>query len=120
MPRKILVVDDEPGYRDMLCMDLTDRGYDVLSAGDGIQAMETLQTHEVDLILTDMRMPRMDGYSMAVEIRKTRPGMPIVLMTGHALEEKVEELIAHGAAACVRKPFDIDHLADTIQKQFST
>jgi CheY-like chemotaxis protein len=80
----ILVVDDEPAFRSLLVDTLSQDGYHVIEAGDGAEAVVALEkAKHVDLVVTDVRMPQMDGISMANELRKTQPWVPIVFITGY-------------------------------------
>lgn len=110
----ILVIDDELGYREMMQMDLGDQGFRVLSAEGGAQALELLKGEKVDLVLTDMKMPHMDGLDTILAIKKLDPGIPIVLMTGFAMEDRVRRALELAPTACLKKPFMIEELASVI------
>lgn len=105
--KTILVVDDELGYREMLQMDLSRQGFHVLTAGSGPEALQILDKAKVDLVVTDMKMPKMDGLMTTVEIRKKFPSLPIVLMTGYALEDTMKQALQFKATTSLRKPFNI-------------
>lgn len=113
--KTILVVDDELGYRDMLRMDLSARGYGVFTAGNGLEAMEILKKEKINLVVTDMKMPQMDGLDTVIAIKKSHPALPIVLMTGYAVEDRVEKALSLKASACLKKPFAIEDLTAAIQ-----
>ena len=115
MGKTILVVDDEQGYRDLLCMELSDQGYTVLTAGGGPEALEILKREKTDLIITDMKMPKMDGLDVVIASRRLRPGIPIILMTGYAVEERVQEALTRKASVCLRKPFQLTELETALQ-----
>jgi DNA-binding NtrC family response regulator len=106
----ILVIDDEAGYRDMLKFELTMDGFSVLQAAGGREAFHVLSDAPVDLIITDMKMPEMDGLDVLTAVRKDHPRMPFVLMTGFALEERVQKALALKTCAYLKKPFAIDEL----------
>ena len=114
MAKIILVVDDELGYRDMLQMDLAAQGFKVITAGGGVEALDILKEEKVDLLLTDMKMPQMDGLDTVIAAKKHHPGIPIVLMTGYAVEDRVERALRLKATTCLKKPFDIEELAKII------
>lgn len=114
MAKTILVVDDEVGYREMIQMDLSDRGFNAFTAPGGAEALEILKKEKIDLVVTDMKMPKMDGLDTVKAIKKNHPGIPIVLMTGYAVEERVEKALQLKATACLRKPFDIEDLTTVI------
>ena len=84
MPHTILLVDDEPKLRDVLAVGLTDLGYRTLAAGSGREALDMLQREDVDLVLTDLRMPGIGGRELLQEIKRTRPALPVILMTAQA------------------------------------
>lgn len=114
MAKTILVVDDEVGYREMIQMDLSDRGFNAFTAQGGAEALEILKKEKIDLVVTDMKMPKMDGLDTVKAIKKNHPGVPIVLMTGYAVEDRVEKALQLKATACLRKPFDIEDLTTVI------
>lgn len=118
MGKTILVVDDEQGYRDLLCMELSDQGYTVLTAGGGPEALEILKREKTDLIITDMKMPKMDGLDVVIASRRLLPGIPIILMTGYAVEERVQEALTRKASVCLRKPFQLAELETALQAVF--
>jgi len=118
MDKTILVVDDEQGYRDLLFMELSGQGYTVMPAANGFEALEILKREEVNLIITDMKMPKMDGLDIVIASRQLRPGIPIILMTGYAVEERVQEALSRKASACLRKPFQFAELETAMQKVF--
>lgn len=116
MSKTILIVDDEQGYRDLLNMELSDQGYRVLTADGGPEALEILRKERVELIITDMKMPKMDGLDVVIASRRLRPGIPIILMTGYAVEERVQEALARKASVCLRKPFDMGELISLVEQ----
>jgi CheY-like chemotaxis protein len=118
MAKKIMIVDDEQGYRDLLHMELSGQGYTVLTAASGPEALAILESEEVDLIITDMKMPKMDGLDVLIASRRLRPDIPIILMTGYAVEERVQEALARKASVCLRKPFQINELETALQTAF--
>lgn len=114
MTKTILVVDDELGYREMLQMDLAGQGFNVYTAGGGFEALEILKKEKIDLVVTDMKMPNMDGLDTVIAIKKNHPGIPIVLMTGYAVEDRVQKALQLKATTCLKKPFDIEELTTVI------
>jgi len=90
--RKILVVDDEPTFVKLISQTLTHRGYEVLTAGDGQEALRLLFANKPDLVLLDVKMPKMDGWQTCSRIRELSD-VPIVMLTG---KQKSEEDIVHG------------------------
>ena len=109
-PPRVLIVDDEPGLRLSIAANLELEGFEVVEAGSGREALALLEEPRVDLVLTDVRMPGMDGVELFREIRKRHPAMPVLLMTAFALEGMVQGALREGAFALISKPFAIDHL----------
>jgi CheY-like chemotaxis protein len=109
----VLVVDDDPDLRTMVTLVLESGGYAVREAADGVEAIERLQEELPDLILLDMRMPRMDGWELGRRVRAMyRHEIPIVVMTAaeHA-EKRASEIDADDF---VSKPFDVDTVLRTV------
>ena len=111
----ILVVDDEPGIRTMIQFELSQQGYEILTAESGVKALEILNGRTVNLILTDMRMPQMDGPELVARVRQILPTIPIVLMTGF-VEERVRKVQEQNVSGTLNKPFTIDQLAEMVRK----
>ena len=80
---RLLIVDDEPNQREMLCRILDRAGYETRAAADGREALEALEEDGFDLVLTDQRMPVLDGIALLDEVRSRLPGVPVVLMTAY-------------------------------------
>jgi len=116
--RRILVVDDEKGVRDAMEGILSDFGYEVAVASDGDEALVLLQDSPVDLVLTDLNMPGMDGLSLAKRIKKDS-SVPVVLIT--ALDRRSVEPRLEGSAvdSVLYKPFRVDELMAVVTKAFS-
>jgi CheY-like chemotaxis protein len=114
----ILIVDDEEHIRDLLSDTLEVRGYQVETAQNGFDALKVLNEKQVDLILLDMRMPVKDGLGLLDEIKERLPGLPVIIVTGLASDEEVQEALQRGAFSCLRKPFEIDTLMDEVERAF--
>lgn len=110
----VLLVDDDPGVRFALTEVLADRGYRVITAGSGAQALNLLDG--VDVVVTDLSMPGMDGLELVAQIRARTPGLPVILLTAHGSENMVRIASSRGACGCLSKPFDIDEIADVIEQ----
>src|SRR5215211_9018896 len=85
MPPTILVVDDDPAIRDVLAHALTDAGYGVEQASDGLMALKQIARQEPDLIVADVRMPHLDGIGLATVLAPHTPPIPIILMSANSL-----------------------------------
>ena len=82
LPFRVLVVDDETSIREATSAMLAEQGYEVLTAGDGQQALELLTEFRPDLVITDLRMPRLSGYELLEIMRERFPGLPVIVISG--------------------------------------
>lgn len=114
----ILAVDDSAYIRQLLVSTLSGYGYDVLPAEDGEKALQLAREKKIDLVLSDITMPRMDGIALLRELRALPQHRltPILMLTTEAGAEKKAQGIAAGATGWVLKPFNPDLLAATINK----
>ncbi|MEE9436523.1 MAG: sigma-54 dependent transcriptional regulator [Candidatus Adiutricales bacterium] len=112
----ILVVDDEKNYLLVMAALLSDQGYEVLTAENGVQALEVIDETDLELVLTDMKMPQMDGIDLLTRITKLRPELPVIVMTAFGTVEKAVEAMKTGAFDYITKPFQNEELMLTIQK----
>jgi two-component system NtrC family response regulator len=106
----ILIVDDEKNYPLILSAVLEEEGFETLTANSGKDALQILTDSDVDLVLTDMKMPLMDGIQLLEEIKKIDPDLPVVMMTAHGTVEKAVEAMQKGAYTYILKPFDNERL----------
>jgi len=112
----ILVVDDEPDMRDALTTALRREGLCVSTAANGIEALEKVQAQPFDLIITDVRMPRMGGLALLQEIKRTAAAIPVVMMTGYGRIEDAVEAMKAGAFDYLLKPFSLEDLKAVVIK----
>jgi CheY-like chemotaxis protein len=110
--RKILVVDDDPNLRELLQDTLDTIGYDTIAAADGFEALEKLQDQMVDLVITDIRMPGMDGIGLLRKIRRQSPDLPVLFITGVESPDIIGRASPDGFLA---KPFRISHIEELIR-----
>ena len=115
----ILVVDDEKNYLLILKAILEDEGFEVLTALSGREALAIQKTSEVDLVLTDMKMPSMDGIALLEHIKSVDPDLPVIMMTAHGTVDKAVEAMQKGAYSYLLKPFDNDRLILYVKKAVS-
>jgi CheY-like chemotaxis protein len=106
--KKILVVDDDPVIGRSFDRVLSDNGYEVSAAHDGPQALERVGREDYDVVFTDIRMPGMDGIEVAERIRKSRPWIPVVIITGYGTPANEARAKAAGVAGFLRKPLSPD------------
>ena len=109
--KQVLIVDDEPNLRRILQAQLTRDGYDVLTAEDGEQGLHLLGEHHIDLIVTDLKMPKIDGMTAPARgARASSPSCPIVMITAHGTVDTAVEALKLGAFDYLTKPFDKDEV----------
>ena len=117
---RILIVDDELNMRLVLKAMLSKEGYDVLLAEDGLVALEILKTNQVDAIVTDLKMPRLDGMALLSRVNKEYPSVPIVIITAYGTVNTAVDALKKGAFDYITKPFDQDDLRNVIRKAIRT
>lgn len=117
---RILVIDDEVDLRGMLEFALGEQGYEVIQAQDGEEGLNMARREAVDLIICDIRMPRLDGVETARVLRQELPGIPIIMVTGLLSDEPQEACFRAGVAAFLRKPFSLQELSEIIQRQLAS
>jgi excisionase family DNA binding protein len=104
---RILVVDDEASIRDMLSKTLSLAEYEVEVAADGRAALERLKLMPYDLLITDLKMPGVDGLTVIREARRYRPELPVIIITGFSTEASAIEAINLGVSGYLTKPFRV-------------
>lgn len=114
--RRVLVVDDERAVRAALRVNLTKEGYDVLLAATGGEALAALDADNPDAVITDVRMPGMDGLALLDEIQSRTPGLPVVVMTGHGSVENAVRAMQAGAANYIIKPVSRDEILMLLER----
>ena len=108
----ILIADDEKNIRSGLELAFEDEGYTTLGASDGKEALELINKNSVDLVITDLRMPGMDGYELIKRVASAYPTIPVIVLTGHGTIETAVETMRDGAIDFFTKPVDIDKLLE--------
>lgn len=115
--KTIMTVDDSPSMRMLLRVALTDLGYSVIEAEDGVHALEKLNGAHPDLLITDINMPRMDGFGLIAEVRgQGRRNLPILVLTTESSDEKKQRARDAGATGWIVKPFHPEKLAAAIRR----
>ncbi len=118
--KQVLIVDDEPNLRKILSAQLTRDGYDVLTAEDGEQGLHVLREHHIDLVITDLKMPKVDGMTLLKRALEEEPELPVVLVTAHGTIDTAVEALKLGAFDFVTKPFDKDEVRQIVAKALKT
>ncbi|MBW1858749.1 MAG: sigma-54-dependent Fis family transcriptional regulator [Deltaproteobacteria bacterium] len=116
----ILIVDDEKNYRVVLSAFLSGEGYEMLTADNAHEALEAVDSVDLDLVLTDMKMPVMDGIELLKQIKEKNPHLPVVMMTAYGTVEKAVEAMQLGAFNFIQKPFQNETLKQMVHKAIST
>lgn len=112
----ILVVDDDPNILEVLCARLSAAGYSVFPAADGPSALKILGKKEIDLMISDMKMPEMNGMVLFEEARKERPRLPVIFLTAYGTIPDAVTAVKAGAVDYISKPFDGRSLVEKIGK----
>lgn len=115
---RILTVDDSASMRALLRNALTDQGFDVAQADDGVAALEWLDANDVDVIITDINMPRLDGFGLIEQLRSAgrHRDSPILVLTTESSDEKKARARSAGATGWIVKPFDPEKLAAAVRR----
>jgi len=119
MKRSILICDDEKNIRSGLAMAMELEGYESIEATDGQDAWDKINKMGVDLVITDLRMPRMSGEDLLRKIIGAYPRMPVIILTGHGTIETAVEAMRGGAVDFFTKPVDLDRLSLVVRKALS-
>lgn len=111
-PLRILIVDDEPDAAITLSKFLISRGYQTATAANGAEAYEAVMTSDFDVVMTDLRMPGMDGADFLARVRVERPGIPVIVMTGYTEFDSGDRLWADaGVSEVLQKPLDLRQIS---------
>ena len=115
-PTHLLVTDDNRDFRESLCEGLRRRGFHTHAAGDGLEALSLLESLPVDMLITDVHMPRLDGLRVLSEVRKLRPPLPCILMSAELDELLIARAAELQAASVLAKPFPLSKIAAAIDE----
>ena len=116
MKHSILLIEDEANYRQVIAMMLADLDVELLEAEDGEAGLARLEREDVDLVITDLNMPRLDGLGVLAEIAAKRPGLPVVVITAYGTVDSAVTAMRHGAIDYLQKPFDSARLRFTLER----
>ena len=112
----ILIVDDEPNYQVVLAEILKDEGFEVFTASSGLAGLPIVYSTDLDLVLSDMKMPGMDGIAFLAKIKEYNKHLPVILITAYAEVEKAVEAMRLGAFTYLAKPFSNEQLLASVRK----
>lgn len=117
-PINVLLVDDETDFLETLAKRLTRRHMTVVTAGSGATALDILATSDIDVVVLDVKMPGQDGIQILKQIKKEKPLVEVILLTGHASVEAAISGMAMGAFDYLMKPMDIDDIVYKLQDAY--
>jgi CheY-like chemotaxis protein len=116
MSAKVLLVDDEKDFLDIMAERMGARGMDVSTATSAQDALELVQTESFDAVIMDFLMPEMDGFKALKLFKETRPDLEIILLTANVREEERREAKKRGALVVIEKPADLNLLTQKIEE----
>lgn len=122
MAPKILIVEDDSNISNLLFISLSGRGYDLYTASDGQEALERMGELKPDLLITDVMMPRMNGYQLVHTLTQERYDIPtpkIIILTSRTDEEDVKKGLKVGADMYIPKPFDVQEIPQRVKELLS-
>ena len=115
----ILVVDDEELIRNLIVTFLSKLGHSCLTAIDGVDALDKMKENKIDVVITDIKMPNMDGITLTSEILTQYPDLPIMVMTAFEQEYSAGIAISAGAREFIKKPFSLEEFAIRLHKMIN-
>ena len=113
---RVLVVDDEEALRYLLSTELAAEGYEVDTAGDGDEAIEIIKKKDYDVVLLDIKMPRVDGFEVLKFIKQNKPEIKVIMLTAYADVKNAIEALKLGASDFVSKPYDLEDILTSINR----
>jgi DNA-binding NtrC family response regulator len=119
LPSKVLLVDDEREFVQTLSERLMLRDLGSAVVYDGASALDLVNSDEPEVMILDLKMPGIDGIEVLRRVKAERPGIEVVILTGHGSEKDRETCMELGAFAYLNKPVDIDVLSETLKKAYS-
>ncbi len=118
--KRILIVEDDRDTRAQLGLLLELLGYEAVLCADGVEARASLEKADVDLVLTDLVLPRGDGVDLLTDVHEKHPQLPVIILTGYPSEGSILETLVHEPFAYLAKPISGEHLADVLERAFAT
>jgi len=122
VPGTVLVVDDDALVRRSVATAIRSLGYDTVEAEGGAEALDVYRERRADLraVVLDMVMPGMNGRATLAAMREVDPGVPVLLMSGHAMNEEIQSLLDSGARGFLTKPYSVSSLARSLADAIGT
>jgi DNA-binding NtrC family response regulator len=112
--KRILVVDDQESMREMLADLLDMMGLESHTVGSGEEALRELDAGGIDLVITDLNMPQMDGMELMKQVKARHPGMPVIVITGYGTFNTEKQVLSNGADGYIPKPCTINRVQETV------
>ena len=116
MKTTILIADDNAGMRAVLRANLEKLGHQVLEAGDGSEAVSVLRSKQADIVISDLRMPNMDGHALLAHVREHYPDVLFIMISAHGSVKDAVEAVKNGAADYLTKPFEFSEIEQVIRR----
>ncbi len=114
----ILIVDDEEMMRNLLNRILSREGYKIRSAEDGVAALEVLKAEKINIIISDMKMPRMNGFELLKNVKKKYPDIGVIIMTAYGDTYTVKDALLLGADEYITKPFKSYEITLVVERAY--
>ena len=115
-PKTVLLIDDDEGLRRVVEYNLREDGYRVITAGDGRAGLQAFASEHIDVVLTDVRMPEVDGLELLVRVKTMQPDVPVIMLTAHGTIDSAVEAMKIGAFDYLTKPFNREQLKAAVRK----
>lgn len=115
-PARVLVVEDDESLRAALCDTIQYGGYQVVAASNGVEALKSLESERIDLVISDVQMDVMDGHTLLRNVKSLRPELPFVLITAHGSITRAVEAMREGATDYLLKPFEAEVLLEMVSR----
>jgi DNA-binding NtrC family response regulator len=116
--KTVLVIDDDPAFLRLMQLQLVQEGFHVITTDRGASVLELLKKYDADLIVTDMRMPTLDGYDVVSVVKELLPHMPILLTTAHTVNDRVSRALKFEGVALMPKPFEPTQFREALASFF--
>ena len=116
MKFRLLIIDDEKNIREGLAAALQMDGYETVTAADGNEGLQRFAKGDIDLVISDLRMPGINGDELQQKINEEYPGLPVIILTGHGTVENAVKSMRNGAYNFLTKPVNLDHLSMLVRR----